>query len=175
MTTHWSVLRDLSAEKREVAPERAQDLLAQLCADYWPPLYRFVRYRGYNRADAQDLTQGFFAYLLEKEIYKTPEPEKGQFRTFLPRLLKRYLGAADAYRHRQKRGGNSVPIVIDDSQLDTLEKSGYDALLIDAPMDEERTFDYDRATALVERAMGWGCKSRGPFRRRRNAGWSIVI
>ncbi|MGI8432548.1 MAG: RNA polymerase sigma factor [Chthoniobacterales bacterium] len=153
MTTHWSVLRDLSAEKREVAPERAQELLAQLCADYWPPLYRFVRSRGYNRADAQDLTQGFFAYLLKKEIYKTPEPEKGQFRTFLLHLLKRYLGAADAHRHRQKRGGNSVPIVIDDSRLDTLEKSGYDALLIDAPMDEERAFDCDWATALVERAM----------------------
>lgn len=153
MTTHWSVLRDLFAEKREVAPERAQELLAQLCADYWPPLYRFVRYRGYNRADAQDLTQGFFAFLLEKEVYKIPQPEKGQFRTFLLHLLKRYLGAADAYRHRQKRGGDSVPIVIDDTRLDILEKTGYDALLIDAPMDEQRAFDCNWAAALVERAM----------------------
>lgn len=153
MTTHWSVLRDLSADKQKVAPERTQELLAQLCEDYWPPLYRFVRYRGYSRADAQDLTQGFFVYLLEKEAYKFPQRDKGQFRTFLLHLLKRYLGAADAYRHRQKRGGDSIAVVIDENRLDTLERSGYDALRIDAPMDEQRAFDCDWAAALVERAM----------------------
>ncbi len=153
MTTHWSVLRDLAAEKREVAPERARELLAQLCEDYWPPLYRFVRYRGYNRADAQDLTQGFFVYLLEKEAYKTPQREKGQFRTFLLHLLKRYLGAADAHRHRQKRGGGCESVVIDENRLDTFEKNGYDALLIDAPHDEQRAFECDWAATLVEQAM----------------------
>lgn len=153
MTTHWSILRDLRAEEREVAPERTQELLARLCEDYWPPLYRFVRYRGYSQEDAQDLTQGFFVYLLEKKAYKLPEPEKGQFRTFLLHLLKRYLRAAHVYRHRQKRGGDFQPLVIGGEQLDALDKFGYDELLIDAPRDEQRAFDCDWAAALVERAL----------------------
>ncbi|MEO6873104.1 MAG: hypothetical protein ABI233_12925 [Chthoniobacterales bacterium] len=152
MTTHWSVLRDLSTE-REVPPERAQELLTQLCADYWPPLYRFVRYRGYSEEDAQDLTQGFFVYLLEKEAYKTPRPDRGQFRTFLLHLLKRYMGKADAYCRRQKRGGDYRSVALDDDRLDTFAGNEEEALLINAPLDEQRTFDCDWAAALVERAM----------------------
>ena len=153
LTTHWTSVLDLSADKKTVPPERTEELLARLCEDYWPPLYRFVRCRGYSRADAQDLTQGFFVYLLEKEAYKSSRPEKGQFRTFLLHLLKCYLSAADAYRCRQKRGGGCLMIVIDDNRLDAVERSGYDALLVDAPMDEQRAFDCDWAAALVERAM----------------------
>jgi RNA polymerase sigma factor (sigma-70 family) len=152
MTTHWSVLRDLATEQ-EVAPERAQELLSQLCADYWPPLYRFVRFRGYSEEDAQDLTQGFFVYLLEKEVYKAPQPDRGQFRTFLLHLLKRYLGKADAHRRRQKRGGEYVPVVINEDGVDIFSVDQDDALLVKAPLDEQRAFDCDWAAALVERAM----------------------
>lgn len=152
MTTHWSVLRDLSTEE-EVAPERARQLLSQLCADYWPPLYRFVRYRGYSEEDAQDLTQGFFVYLLENETYKTPRADRGQFRTFLLHLLKRFLGKADAYRRRQKRGGDYKVSIVDDVGLDTLAEDQNGAFLIDAPLDEQRTFECNWAAALVERAM----------------------
>lgn len=153
LETRWSALRDLSSDSKTIAPERTQELLAQLCEDYWPPLYRFVRCRGYNRADAQDLTQGFFVYLLEKEAYKLPRPDKGQFRTFLLHLLKRYLSGANLRQHRQKRGGDSVMVVIDNYQLDTVERNVHAALLIDAPMDEQRAFDCDWATALAKRAM----------------------
>ena len=152
MTTHWSALHDLSLAQ-EVPPERAAELLAQLCKDYWPPVYRFIRYRGYSEDDAQDLTQGFFVYLLEKESYKTPRPDRGQFRTFLLHLVKRYLGKANAHRRRQKRGGDSTMLVIDGDRFDASEKNGYNALLIDAPLDEQRAFDCDWATALVERTM----------------------
>jgi RNA polymerase sigma-70 factor (ECF subfamily) len=152
MTTHWSVLRDLSTEQ-PVAPERTQELLSQLCSDYWPPLYRFVRCRGYSEEDAQDLTQGFFVYLLEKEAYKTPRPDRGQFRTFLLHLLKRYLGKANAYRRRQKRGGNYTPLVIDDDDLHISPDDQTDAFLVDAPLDEQRAFDCDWAAELVARAM----------------------
>ena len=153
LETRWSALRDLSSEKNTISPERTQELLAQLCEDYWPPLYRFLRCRGYSRYDAQDLTQGFFVYLLEKEAYKLTRPDKGQFRTFLLHLLRRYLNGAHLHQNRRKRGGDYVMVLIDDHHVDAVEKDVHEALLVDAPMDEQRAFDCDWAAALVKRAM----------------------
>ena len=124
MTTHWSVVGDILLPTRQIAPEKARIAFARLCEDYWPPLYRFVRQRGYSRHDAQDLTQGFFAYLLEKQAYGTPDRSKGRFRTFLLVLLKRYLGAARAHQSRQKRGGNQEMVYLDDAELEVLDKAG---------------------------------------------------
>jgi len=153
MTTHWSVVHELTWPSGQLTPEREQFVLAQLCQDYWPPLYRFVRQRGYNRHDAQDLTQGFFAYLLEKKAYSTTDRSKGRFRTFLLVLLKRYLGAARAHQRRQKRGGDQSLVFLDDRHFDAVERIEEDALLTGAPLDEERVFEWNWATALVSRAM----------------------
>lgn len=151
MTTHWSVVNDFSLE--ETSPDRAEAALTRLCRDYWPPLYRFVRQRGYSRDDARDLTQGFFAYLLEKKAYSSTDRSKGRFRTFLLVLLKRYLGASRAYDQRQKRGGDQTAIFLDDKLFDAVEGIEEDALLTNAPPDEERAFEWNWATALVSRAM----------------------
>ena len=151
MTTHWSVVHDFALEK--TAPDRAQAALTRLCSDYWPPLYRFIRSRGYSRADAQDLTQGFFAYLIEKHAYVTPDRSKGKFRTFLLMLLKRYLSAARAHEARQKRGGGCEMVFLDGDRLDALDQVSDDALQIGAPLDEERLFERNWAAALVSRAM----------------------
>ena len=137
----------------ETAPDRAQAALARLCQDYWPPLYRFVRLRGYKPADAQDLTQGFFAYLIEKQTYKTPDRSKGRFRTFLLALLKRYLRAARAHQLRQKRGGGQSIALLSVAELDAPGKIIDDALSVRAPRDEERLFERHWAAALVSRAM----------------------
>ncbi len=151
MTTHWSVVNDFSLE--ETSPDRAEAALTRLCRDYWPPLYRFVRQRGYSRDDARDLTQGFFAYLLEKKAYSSTDRSKGRFRTFLLVLLKRYLSASRAYDQRQKRGGDQTAIFLDDERFDAVEGIEEDALLTNAPPDEERAFEWNWATALVSRAM----------------------
>lgn len=151
MTTHWSVVGDFSLQ--QVAPDRAEAALARLCRDYWPPLYRFVRRRGYSRADAQDLTQGFFAYVFEKKAFTTPDRNKGRFRTFLLVLLKRYLNASWAHQCRQKRGGDRAMVFLDSSRVDFLEQTKYDALTTGAPLDEERLFEWNWAAALVNRAM----------------------
>lgn len=151
MTTHWSVVDDFAL--RTAAPERADAALARLCRDYWPPLYRFVRQRGYSRADAQDLTQGFFAYLFEKQAFAKPVRSKGRFRTFLLVLLKRYLGATRAHRCRQKRGGAEEMVFLDCGRLDALDKGVEDALSTQAPLDEERLFEWSWAAALVNRAL----------------------
>lgn len=153
MTTHWSVVGDLLFPARQIAPEKAQIAFARLCEDYWSPLYRFVRQRGYSRHDAQDLTQGFFAYLLEKQAYGAADRSKGRFRTFLLVLLKRYLGAARAHASRQKRGSNQEPMRLDCTELEALDKVALDALTSDAVPDEERLFEWNWATALVNRAM----------------------
>lgn len=151
MTTHWSVVSDFSLE--QTAPERAQAALTRLCRDYWPPLYRFVLRRGYSEADAQDLTQGFFAYLIEKQAYTMPDRSKGRFRTFLLALLKRYLGASRAHECRQKRGGDREMVFLDGGACDVMERVWEEALQIRAPLDEERLFEWNWATALVSRAM----------------------
>ena len=151
MTTHWSVVGDFSLE--ETAPDRAEAALTRLCRDYWPPLYRFVRQRGYSRDDARDLTQGFFAYLMEKKAYSTPDRSKGRFRTFLLVLLKRYLGATAPISRRQKRGGERE----DDFPRWRPVRRGRGAdgrgAATRAPLDEERCFEWNWAAALVGRAM----------------------
>jgi len=149
MTTHWSVVDGFSLEN--TTPDRAEAALALLCRDYWPPLYRFVRLRGYSRDDARDLTQGFFAYLLEKKVYSTPDRSKGRFRTFLLHILKRYLSAEHTYHSRQKRGGNDTMVSLDSFQFHSEEAGG--PFSTPAPLDEERCFEWNWAAALVGRAI----------------------
>jgi RNA polymerase sigma-70 factor (ECF subfamily) len=79
-STHWSVV--LAAGRTRAEPDIAGAALAQLCQIYWAPLYSFVRSRGYTVHDAQDLTQSFFAYLLEHKISTRADRQKGRFRSF---------------------------------------------------------------------------------------------
>jgi RNA polymerase sigma factor (sigma-70 family) len=145
------VVHDFSLQ--QVAPERANAALTRLCRDYWPPLYRFVRRRGYGRPDAEDLTQGFFAYLFEKQAFLNSDRNKGRFRSFLLVMLKRYLAANRAYHGRQKRGGSGTMVFLDAGKLDEIERQHSTALAADAPQDEERLFEWNWATSLVNRAM----------------------
>ena len=88
----------LAAGKSQAEPEMAGAALAELCRMYWAPLYGFVRSRGHTLHDAQDLTQSFFAYVLEHKIYARADRQKGRFRSFLLASLKNFLGG----RCRQK-------------------------------------------------------------------------
>ena len=99
-TTHWSVV--LSAGHSDTP--RARHALERLCQAYWYPLYAFVRQRGYQPHDAQDLTQAFFARLLEKNTLGKVTREKGKFRSFLLTVLNHFL--VDEWKRvsAQKRG-----------------------------------------------------------------------
>ncbi len=85
-TTHWSVV--LSAGRDSSAQA---DALSKLCRVYWWPLYAFVRRQGHSPHDAQDLTQAFFARLLEKNYLSAVDPRKGKFRSFLLAALEHFL------------------------------------------------------------------------------------
>ena len=86
-TTHWSVV--LAA--RDTASPQAEAALAELCRTYWYPLYAFVRRKGHSPHDAQDLTQAFFARLLEKNYVAQADRERGRFRTYLLAALTHFL------------------------------------------------------------------------------------
>ena len=100
-TTHWSLV--VAASKRQL-PEGAA-ALAMLCETYWYPLYAFLRRRGHNATNAQDLTQGFFATLLEKDYLHDADQERGRFRSFLITALRRYVSKQGERQHAIKRGG----------------------------------------------------------------------
>ena len=98
-TTHWSVV--LTAQGESPA---AQEALEKLCRTYWRPIYSFVRRQGIRPEEAEDLTQGFFALLLERRDLNTVRKEKGRLRSYLLSSLKHFL--ADEWRHAMtvKRG-----------------------------------------------------------------------
>ncbi|MBI4658593.1 MAG: sigma-70 family RNA polymerase sigma factor [Verrucomicrobia bacterium] len=101
VTTHWSVV--LAARQNE--DSRTTAALEQLCQTYWYPLYAYVRRHGHDVHDAQDLTQEFFARLLEKDFLKAVEPGRGKFRWFLLSVIKRFLANEWNRTHALKRGG----------------------------------------------------------------------
>src|SRR2546425_1224561 len=100
-TTHWSVV--LAAGDSQ-SSESAQ-ALDRLCRAYWFPLYAFVRRRGFDASDAQDLTQSFFTRLLEKKALGSVDPSKGKFRSFLLASLQNFLNNEWDKTRRLKRGG----------------------------------------------------------------------
>lgn len=103
-TTHWSVIARCAGESGGKPSDEALAAITRLCQQYWPPLYSFVRRRGYSSPDAQDLTQDFFAYFLEKRLYTRADSNKGKFRSFLVTLLKGFLSDAVKREATQKRG-----------------------------------------------------------------------
>jgi RNA polymerase sigma factor (sigma-70 family) len=113
--TRWSVVL---AARQEDSPQ-AEEALAALCQTYWYPLYAFVRRQGHSSADAQDLTQEFFARLIEKHYLGRIQREGGRFRSFLLAALKRFLANEWDRAHAQKRGGQQTPISIDAESAET--------------------------------------------------------
>src|SRR5208283_4853886 len=92
---------------------RARDALARLCQTYWYPLYAYVRRRGNSAHDAQDLTQAFFAQLLERQSLAAADPERGRFRSFLLGAMNHFLINEWQKSRAQKRGGGSQTISLD--------------------------------------------------------------
>ncbi len=144
VTTHWSVVL---AAKDQDSPRGAQ-ALEVLCRTYWYPLYAFVRSSGYSPHDAQDLTQDFFARLLEKDYLRVVEPEKGRFRTFLKMALKRFLTKEWVRRQAEKRGGRHVHLSFDTADGEARFQQEHTQALT-----PERVYDRQWALALLQQCI----------------------
>jgi RNA polymerase sigma-70 factor (ECF subfamily) len=110
VTTHWSVV----LEARDQRSPQAAAALEKLCRTYWYPLYAYVRRRGYGEHDAQDLAQGFFARLVEKNYLEAVGRQKGKFRSFLLAALNHFVSDEWDRARAEKRGGGETFISLDD-------------------------------------------------------------
>lgn len=108
-TTRWSLV---AAAGQRDAPG-AGDALAALCAAYWYPLYAFVRRQGHSADEAQDLTQEFFARLLDTDFLAGVDPTRGRFRAYLLAACKHFLANERDRSRAQKRGGGREHLSLD--------------------------------------------------------------
>lgn len=114
VTTHWSVV--VRAGRADTP--NAEGALEQLCRSYWYPLYAYARRRGHSVPDAQDLTQAFFARLLERHWIGDADRQRGRFRTFLLTTMNRFMADEwDKVRAKRRGGGvGHVPVQLDDAE-----------------------------------------------------------
>jgi RNA polymerase sigma-70 factor (ECF subfamily) len=143
-TTQWSMVAQAA---RRSSPE-ADGALAALCDSYWYPLYAYVRRRGHGPEDAQDLTQEFFARLLEKDALSKADRQRGKFRTFLLGSLDHFLANEWRKAGAQKRGGGRALLSLDFEQGENRYRM--------EPVDRwtpERVFERRWALTMMERAL----------------------
>lgn len=108
-TTHWSVVLEAQGES-----PAAQQALEKLCRTYWRPIYGFVRRQGIGATDAEDLTQGFFAQLLERKDLSAVRREKGRLRSYMLTALKHFMTDERRRAMAIKRGKGERPIPLED-------------------------------------------------------------
>lgn len=143
-TTHWSVVLATGGSDRE----KAREALEQLCAAYWYPLYVFARRQGYDAAESEDLTQEFFARLLQRNDLAEVSPERGRFRSFLLASFKHFL--TNEYHRQQtvKRGGLATLFSLEREAPETRYR-----LELADPVTPEILFERRWALTVLERAV----------------------
>jgi RNA polymerase sigma factor (sigma-70 family) len=126
----------------------AQEALEKLCRTYWYPIYAYLRRRGCGEHDAQDLTQGFFAQLLERRSIQSVEREKGKFRSFLLASLNYYVADERDRANAQKRGGGREVLSLDVQEAEQRYRL--------EPVDErspEKIFEHRWAMTLLDQVL----------------------
>lgn len=143
--THWSVV--LAAGKENSTQRRAA--LEILCRTYWLPIYNFVRHKGYDVANAQDLTQAFFYHLLTSPLLlKKAHPSQGRFRCLLVVSLKHFLINQAQRARALKRGGDVLFIPLDESSAERMRPRDSDG-----GGSAEIQFDRQWALTVLEHAF----------------------
>jgi RNA polymerase sigma-70 factor (ECF subfamily) len=143
-TTHWSVV--LAAGHQHTSS--AYQAEAYLCGTYWRPVYAFIRGRGYQPEDAEDLTQEFFARLLQDNFLEAADPAKGRFRSYLLAAVRNFLITEHRRAHCQKHGGayKFVPLDTTAVEADLAEQTS-------GQLSPEKLFDRNWAYALLDRVL----------------------
>jgi len=143
-TTKWSVVIAAGLGNADASREA----LASLCAAYWYPVYGFVRSQGHHEEDARDLTQSYFATLLDKNFLEGLRPEAGRFRSFLLVSIRNFLHNERDRERAVKRGGGREPL-----SLDTADAEQRFSLEPSAPDSAEERFERRWALTVVQRAV----------------------
>ncbi|MEM1450140.1 MAG: sigma-70 family RNA polymerase sigma factor [Planctomycetota bacterium] len=150
VTTRWSVVLGAAGPPEEDT-DRALDVL---CRTYWPAVYAYLRRHGHAREDARDLTQAFFARLVEGDWLARADAERGSFRAFLVTILRRFVANEAEREAALRRGGGAVrlPFSIDlDDDANGAESQG-----VPEPADDddpEAAFERAWVRALLERVL----------------------
>jgi RNA polymerase sigma factor (sigma-70 family) len=144
-TTHWSIVLAAGQERGSAA----QNALESLCRTYWYPLYAYVRRTGRDPDEAKDLTQEFFAQLLEADKIGIADPARGRFRTFLLTAMKHFLVNVWKKENRLKRGGGQALLSLN---ADAGEQSF--AAEPSDPLTPETIYERRWAATLLERVLG---------------------
>src|SRR5215472_2051886 len=142
-TTHWSVVLQAQGES-----PAAQEALEKLCRTYWWPLYGYVRRQGYGPEEAQDLTQGFFALLLERKDFDAVRREKWRLRSYLLTSLRNFLGKAHRREMTIKRGEGRVLVPLE--ELIARERTDLEPIDTLSP---ERIYERRWALTLLEQVL----------------------
>ena len=143
-TTHWSVVVNAGHE----LTEQAALALERLCQTYWSPLYAYVRRCGHDEDSARDLTQSFFAQLIEKRRLTHADRERGRFRTFMLGAMQNFLHNEHDRLQALKRGGGREVI-----SLDQQESEEYVLRGVSDRLTPERLFEKRWASRLIEVVM----------------------
>lgn len=109
-TTRWSLIETARSDSA-----RSRAALEQLCADYRPPVLAYVRTHGFSAADAEDITQEFFARFVERAWYTQADPERGRFRALLLTALQRFMSDYRSRACARKRGGGHHHVTLDEA------------------------------------------------------------
>ncbi len=143
-TTHWSLVVATGASEQA----DASAALEVLCRAYWAPLYEYARRKGYSPENAADMTQAFFAVMLEKHYLKSADQNRGRFRTFLLTSFQRFLCNESDREKAVKRGGSHSIL-----SLDTLQSESHLSLHPVDTITPEQTYERRWALTLLARVL----------------------
>jgi RNA polymerase sigma factor (sigma-70 family) len=142
-TTHWSVVLEAQGES-----PAAHEALEKLCRTYWRPIYAFLRRQGVSPEEAEDITQGFFAQLLERRKFSAVRKEKGRLRSFLLGALKYFLADEQRRARAIKRGKGQRLIPLEELRADErIEMEPAD------PVTAEMIYERRWALTVLERVL----------------------
>jgi DNA-directed RNA polymerase specialized sigma24 family protein len=163
-TTRWSLV--LSAAGSHVDEQKAREALAELCRTYWRPVFVFVSRQGYPTEEAQDLTQDFFAMILESNWLGRADEHRGRFRSFLLKSLQNFLSHAEEKTRAVKRGGRMEFVSWDEWMAEAPSQLSVSAETLQY-IPPEQLFDLRWAATIVEHALQRlreECEAKGRLR-----------
>jgi RNA polymerase sigma factor (sigma-70 family) len=143
-TTSWSMV--VAAGAKPSVDSR--EALSELCQAYWKPVYEFVVYQGHPEEDARDLTQEFFARLIDKNYAGQADRERGRFRSFLLAAVTHFLASQARGARAKKRGGGHKPV-----SLDAGTENGTPLQIARDDLTPEKIFERRWALSVIEHAL----------------------